>query len=515
MKTRLALFAFLIILIALSATILEPPSSQDLKSVAVPVLGQTSTPGPPPTTWWTLAGNPYRTAAVTVGSMGLTGAPTSQWTLDPTGDDFPFHANPVAADFNGDGIIDVALVNAAGALYIVRIDNGVQQLRLAPPDLELGSFSAPTAYDVDGDGRAELIALTASVRTGGKQLVCIKFTTTWSWSVLWRTTLPFVESHPPTSPLVWRLDPNGPPLVLVSAGDGLYAIDATTGFLVWRHKSYGLSFVSSPALLDDVNGDGVLDVVYTRGYPAVVYVVSGKDGKTIREWRLWELDTRLNGLLIIHSPVVGKVVGAVCKDVVVSVGKETFAQSGGLWYKSGSVGYLVVLNPCTNAFYVISPPSERTFFVWFSQPAIALADVDKDGLDEIFVVGEDLYLHRIDYSPATGTFDIKWSAAPPSPIDPNTGTRDAVARTASLAVVEVNGDGVLDLLVMYQTGSTTSLTYTLRAIRGDTGASIWTATAITETGTGLKYTFTSISVVSVDGIPRAIVTAFDRVIRYG
>lgn len=514
MKVRPIVYAIVVITVVLVGSMnIRESLVYDGDGNVYPAQAQTTTPGPPPTTWWTLGGNPYRTASVTVGTMART---TTSWTFDPDDADFPFHANPVAADFNGDGVIDVALVDSAGALYVVRLENGVLQLRVDPPSLGLGGFSTPTAYDVDSDGRAELIALTSSGKSGFKHVVCLKFNGTWGWRVVWRSVVPFTEVSPPTSPLVWRLDPSGPHAVVVSASDGLYAFNAANGSTLWVHRSYGKSFASSPALLDDVNGDGVLDVVYTRGYPSVVYVVSGRDGTTIREWRLWDLDSRLSGLLLVHSPAVGRATGHACRDIVVSVGRETFtATTGGLWYKTGSIGYLVVLNPCTGRYYVVAPPAGRSFFAWFSQPAIAIANVDGDAPDEIFIVGEDLYLHRVDYTPATDSFTVTWTASPPSDINPNTGGGDCVARAASLAIAEFNGDGLLDVLVIYQTGSATSLSYTLRALRTDNRAVLWTATAITETGTGLKYTFPSISVVAIGTTLRAIVTAFDRVVFYG
>lgn len=168
--------------------------------------------------------------------------------------------------------------------------------------------SSPSFVDLDGDGVADIVFGTGvdRVRPAGRKLqftgepavsgevVAVSGATN---RVLWKVANPRDAF---TTPRFALLNGDRVPDVLMGGREGvLTAYDGTNGSVLWR--VFGEDVVPTrfpyyfltPALLDDVNGDGVQDLVAAYGGddtrmpkeprgPGYLMVISGADGKVIK-----------------------------------------------------------------------------------------------------------------------------------------------------------------------------------------------------------------------------------------
>jgi hypothetical protein len=174
--------------------------------------------------------NPDCTRIVVAGLF----APTLQcsWEGPPAGDAFPTHIQlldtPMVVDFDFDGARDTVRPSIVFTSYngtdggseqptgIIRIVNGRDCVQQASLDLQYTSASSPPAVgDIDGDGRAEVVAYQA-----GGGLVAFDYdAATTAWGVLWRSHLADGTPYNPTGgswtgPALHDLDDDGMPEVL-------------------------------------------------------------------------------------------------------------------------------------------------------------------------------------------------------------------------------------------------------------------------------------------------------------
>lgn len=171
--------------------------------------------------------------------------------------------------------------------------------------------SSPAFTDLDGDGVADIVFGTGvdRVRPNGPHL---QFTgePTVSGEViavsgktnemLWKVANPRDAF---TTPRFVKLNGDAVPDVVMGGREGiLSAYDGPTGKLIWRlvgddivRSSFPYYFLS-PAVIGDVNGDGVADLVDTYGGndtknstdprdPGYVMLISGKDGKVLKKFQ--------------------------------------------------------------------------------------------------------------------------------------------------------------------------------------------------------------------------------------
>lgn len=182
---------------------------------------------------------------------------------------------PTFGDFDGNGTEEVAYCESSeeGPCRVLNADGTVRY--------SFGSFyyagmtgAGPSATDVDGDGADDII-----VHSWGGEVVLV---------------------DGPTGAVVWTYDAwetygevlNGPTTVADLDGDGalevlfggwqegtMFALDAATGTEVWTPTSlsslWGLSFWANGALVEDLDRDGVREVVVSLdGNPPTVAAFS-------------------------------------------------------------------------------------------------------------------------------------------------------------------------------------------------------------------------------------------------
>ncbi|MCA9695406.1 MAG: PQQ-binding-like beta-propeller repeat protein, partial [Myxococcales bacterium] len=130
---------------------------------------------------------------------------------------------PALGDFNGDGVLDVAVGSEGGGLYLLDGRDGSVRAELTSGRGEYGQagfIGAPALRDVTGDGRPDVFA--------------------------------------PCRDQVFR------------------AVDGATGALLWSYQ--GGSGMHSAPLLIDVEGDGVAEVAFSEAY-STVYLADARTGE--------------------------------------------------------------------------------------------------------------------------------------------------------------------------------------------------------------------------------------------
>ena len=229
----------------------------------------------------------------------------------------------------------------------------------------------------------------------------------------------------------------GPSVVVATVG-GVRALRGETGREVWRAALAGRP---SGGLVTDANGDGSADVVVVTQDPERYYVLDGSTGRVIA-------DKKLDGETV-GSPYPLNAAGA--RGVLVSLKKGRVELRGA---DGEATGEAKVDGDVTTAPLVVSR-GQMTFMVvgtdnglWaFSLPdlkvlgvikadddsirgALSASDVDGDGAPEVVMVTKRGRVALVN----TTDGNVRWSM-------------DGVPTAEAAAFADVNGDGVLDVIV--------------------------------------------------------------------
>ena len=439
--------------------------------------------------WWeTLGGNPYRTANLspTVMSGSITGS--TRWSFDASSYSalgyYPFDVNPLIANIDGQGGAEVVVVNSGGVVIILNgatTNTGGELLGYLWVDAE--PHSTPALADLNNDGFLEIV-----VGTRRGRVVALSVSSTWSISYFWRSEQ--LDERISSSPLVVDLDNDGVYEVVVQVRSGLVCLDGSTGSILWRATVKDMVMVQSPTLLGDINGDGVLDVIGIGSFGRV-YAVSGVDGSIIWETNLWSQSSLLEGLLVIHTPVVADTDGDGVREVVVSLGREVFGRPVNVVERIDLIGRVAVIDSRNGVLEaVIDPPTGIELFAWFSQPSIAAADVDSDGAIEFFIASADGGLYQVDYTGTTYSvtrlfwFDSDWNIPAMGPT------------SAGIALADTDGDNQYEVVLVGTVAGAENLEYIVYVydIATNTTSQLYTTGSIFRE----RFNWPSLSIGDVD-----------------
>lgn len=211
-------------------------------------------------------------------------------------------ASPAIADINNDGINDIVIgvdahneswyfresetwryTNEGGDMYVFNGDGSIQWIANQDEIFQ----SSPAVVDTDNDGNYEIIAGTGTFYSEAQNRPVGRYISAWNHTggpysgnnYRWRTPLPAQIFG---SPAIGNLIGNGQLEVVVGGMDGfVYALDATTGQLLWRVQPQTLQGplvapLYSPVLAD-YDGDGLQDVFIAIGWE--VAVLKGSTGE--------------------------------------------------------------------------------------------------------------------------------------------------------------------------------------------------------------------------------------------
>lgn len=193
---------------------------------------------------------------------------TVEWVSDTARDSGGNHHAPAGATIEGDPMVYAPISGAAGtpqcALVALDGDTGEPRWRhnIPPANCTVHSVADPTVADVDGDGRAEVLAATTEEAV-------------WAFEPI-RGTVDFranLTAYGYTSPVVADVVGDGRPEVIVVDVKGTVTVLDGSGTVVWRRHLDGYTW-GQPAVAD-FDADGAPEIVVGLGSGEVVLLEGG------------------------------------------------------------------------------------------------------------------------------------------------------------------------------------------------------------------------------------------------
>ena len=301
----------------------------------------------------------------------------SGWTVRPIND-------PAVADVDGDGRLDIVVVNSAGRVCVYEYQSGTsttsmsfarQWCRTMDTYDSPGADAGAAVADVNGDGKMEIFSQVEK-----KGLYAFN----WDGSTRWSKN----EWGGNAGPLITDLEGDGKKeVIFFSDGGTVKAYDASSGNSKWTF--YAGSYVKPASITlagnaADIDGDGKQEVVFgARDAPAgdtyyydnhlMIFVLS-HTGSLQKRWQpSWG-----NPLTYTH-PVLVDVDGDGVKDILMQ-DWNTIGHKPGNWEKLGPANVFAYKHDGT--------------FLWrtqldnsWSNDDLAVADVDGDGKQEVLAIG--------------------------------------------------------------------------------------------------------------------------------
>ncbi|MCE4622416.1 MAG: VCBS repeat-containing protein [Desulfurococcales archaeon] len=394
--------------------------------------------------WQTLAGSEYRDSLVPLSYKGgYNNNIIVKWTYTmyntQSAVGFSISSNPLVVDLDGDGANEVIITDDAGELMIISGKNGNLLLRT---NVNASPFSTPYIIDVDNDQTYEIF-----ISTQRGTIICYEINPN-GWTITKRWESGVLGQMLPSSPLVYDVNGDGTYEVMVVSPSGFYTLNSLDGSIVTFVKHEFLVLGTSITLAGDVDNDGVSEVVLADSY-GLVMLVDPIYGNV--QWTT-DLSKSLKGF-IIHSPAVGDVDGDGSGEVVISMGLEVFdwipgtksgqTSTGEKVAKRGVEGSIVILDVHSGVIEAKITYNNGALFAWFSQPSMALGDIDADGVKEIILGSGDGWLYLIDYN-GNGynvlkpvILDTKWSQYT---------DKDAPPVSSSVLLLDVNRDNKWEII---------------------------------------------------------------------
>lgn len=186
----------------------------------------------------------------------------------------PFQNSGVTHDFNGDGILDLALKTPFGIR--TELGNGNGTFRYGPfspiPWSFPGGIASIDVANLNGDGIPDLVAADAATQ----QVSALQGRGDGKFKVISQSFVPLV----PTTTLVGDLNHSGIDSVVVLPEAGLpwasaaVLINDGTGRFM-KPVYYPAGFLNPNGVLGDFNGDGNLDVVSNNTFTGDMVVLAG------------------------------------------------------------------------------------------------------------------------------------------------------------------------------------------------------------------------------------------------
>ena len=164
------------------------------------------------------------------------------------------YSSPSIADINGDGILEVVVIDGIGQVLCLNSKNG--SLVWSSNITMIGGTSPPTLGDTSGDGYLEVVF-------GGGQRNSTYCLNGEDGSLLWKFD---TNGTVLSSPALGDLDGDLCLEVVVGNYNGsIYCLNGEDGSLLWKFLGGPQDNPSSSASLGDVDGDNRLEVVVSQG----------------------------------------------------------------------------------------------------------------------------------------------------------------------------------------------------------------------------------------------------------
>lgn len=368
------------------------------------------------------------------GVVSVVGAPVSM----ANNVDFTSGMQPVSVavgDFNGDGLLDLAVANAGDSTVSV-------MLNTTAPGAATPSFGSPQAFsvgknptfvadaDLNGDGKLDLVVVNNN--SAGSVSVLLNTTPTGSTTVSFANHFDFAVGANPTGLAIGDLNGDGlPDLAVVNHGDSTVsvllngtfpgnAVPAFTG-----HRDFGTDASPYAVAIGDLNGDGKADLVVTSGAAASVSVLEN----TMAPGTLTAAFAGKQDFTTGQKPsavAIGDVNGDGAPDLVVA--------------NAGSNTVSVLLNTTTPGANTFSFAAKQDFPTGADPQAVALKDLNGDGKPDIVVANGGA---------GSSSVSVLLNTTVPGATIPTFAGQQTFSTgggPVSVAVADLNGDGEPDLV---------------------------------------------------------------------
>jgi hypothetical protein len=337
-------------------------------------------------------------------------------------------SNSIAVgDFNGDGILDVAVENGYDSSLEIYLGNGngtfTQTAYMYPTTGDSGYNNTLVAADFNGDGKLDL-----ALADGGTHVVIFTgngdgtFTQAASTAVGASTlsALVVADFNGDGIPDLAVVSYNNSAMILLGSGSGTFTLKST---LAVTYNAY------AGAIAADFNGDGIPDLAVPSYNPTTylgaMNVYLGKGDGT------FTAGTAIPTQGVYTTPVAIQTAdlnGDGIADIVLVSSNDSTKYSLQTYLGNGSGGV-------GNGTFTLAYATNGGNGTYTEVPVVA--DFNGDGIDDIAVVtGSTPWQSQIYIGKGDGTFTL--GSATPIP---------AIGNSATSAVGDFNGDGYLDYLV--------------------------------------------------------------------
>lgn len=330
-------------------------------------------------------------------------------------------SSPAVGDLDNDGSLEIVVGSGGlpggsdrGKLWAFNADGS--PFWVEPIVLGDAIISSPALGDIDGDDSLEIIIGTAS--GGPPKVSCKLYALRNDGSILWENPLGIIES----SPALGDMNSNGLPDVVITASDTVYALEDSTGNVLWSVRVQGFMDRYPSSLLAELNGDDSIEVI-----------VAGVDGISVLKgsngYEIWSYPTTTRA----YSPTIGdidrdgdlEIVFGTDKGELVSAQINVIDHNGNSVFsypvdgKIRTSPTIADIDGDANMEIILSSIGETTLFNYYgvyiinydgrpffqecipiyngSKSSAAIGDIDDDGDVEIVSGGNDSQLHVWDF----------------------------------------------------------------------------------------------------------------------
>lgn len=168
------------------------------------------------------------------------------------------------ADVDGDNNLEIMVVDSMD--QSVRCINSTGDVEWETPDLDITTYSAPTASDVDGDGELEVLCGSSNYN-----FYCFNGN---DGSIEWNYT---TSGHSSYTAAVANLDEDPIKEIVFGTNDGhVYCLNGTMGGFEWNYFVGSYPIISTPCIADS-GSDGTLDV-FVGTFDNYLHCIDGESG---------------------------------------------------------------------------------------------------------------------------------------------------------------------------------------------------------------------------------------------